>query len=154
MGFELSCSDGAGESLYEVKLVIYSGGVTLEGKTVIKDGERVSLYLDVSALTDGGGIDAVRIAARRVSGEGEFILRTYSVSLLSDEHSDRELAALIEQARMEAADRDIADDTDKGSTRRLVTAVLLIGAIAAFGVYAAALISRYDRQKTSTQDDK
>ena len=154
VGFELSCSDGAGESLYEVKLVIYSGGVTLEGKTVIKDGERASLYLDVSALTDGGGIDAVRIAARRVSGEGEFILRTYSVSLLSDEHSDRELAALIEQARMEAADRDIADDTDKGSTRRLVTAVLLIGAIAAFGVYAAALISRYDRQKTSTQDDK
>ncbi|MDD7594792.1 MAG: hypothetical protein PUJ71_04595, partial [Clostridiales bacterium] len=58
------------------------------------------------------------------------------------------------QARMEAADRDIADDTDKGSTRRLVTAVLLLGAIAAFGVYAAALLSRHDRQKASPPDDK
>ncbi len=147
-GFDISCSDDAGGSLYEVKFVIYGGGMTLEGKTVVKDGERAMLYMDTSALADSGGIDAVRIAARRVSGEGDFSFRTYAVKLFSDKHSDRELAELIEEAKR-VAKKDDTGSSDEGMTKRLVTAVLLLAVLAAFGVCTALIMFRYDRQQRS-----
>lgn len=151
MGFELSCAgDASDDSLYEVKLVIYSGGVTLEGRTVVKSGARTQLYLDVSSLSSGAGINAVRVAARRISGKGEFDLRIYDISLYSDRYGDRELAGLIDAERANAAEsRDGSGDGEETSGEKL-TAALMLGGIAAIGVCIAVLPARRDKRRTAT----
>ncbi len=143
-GFDLSCSGGAEGDIYEIKLVVYSGGVSVEGKTVMTEGERKTLYIDISGAPDDAGIDAVRIAARRVSGEGDITLRTYEVSLCSREHSDRELAALIAEAHRSGDGGDASIDDE--ASQKLLTAVLLIAASVAFGGYAAVLLARRERR--------
>lgn len=149
MGFDLSCTGGNDGDIYEVKIAVYSAGTTLEGKALLTEGERQTLYLDVSGLSESGGIDAVRIAARRVSGDGEFALRAYSVGLYSAVHSDRELAELIESARGAGKYTDTSSDSEDYG--RLLTAVLLTAASLACGGYAAVLLARHEKRRT---DDK
>ena len=142
--FELSCSGGSEGDIYEVKLVVYSNGGSVEGKTVITEGERKTLYLDISGIP-GADIEAVRIAARRVSGEGDITLRTYSVSLCSREHSDRDLAALMANAHK--ADDNGASSVGDEATQKLFAAVLLMAVSVAFGGYAAVLLARRERRQ-------
>lgn len=129
--------------------MIYSGGVTLEGRTVVKSGARTQLYLDVSSLSSGAGINAVRVAARRISGKGEFDLRIYDISLYSDRYGDRELAGLIDAERANAAEsRDGSGDGEETSGEKL-TAALMLGGIAAIGVCIAVLPARRDKRRTA-----
>ena len=145
MGFDLSCTGGNDGDIYEVKIAVYSAGTTLEGKALLTEGERQTLYLDVSGLDGSGGIDAVRIAARRVSGDGEFALRAYAVGLYSAGHSDRELAELIEAARGAGKYTDTSSDSEDYG--RLLTAVLLTAASLACGGYAAVLLARHEKRR-------
>lgn len=145
IGIDLSCSgDGDGGELYEVKLVVYSGQTTLEGRCVIADGERQMLYLDISDISE---IDAIRVAARRVSGVGAITLRTYTLGLYSEKYTDGELDTLIEAAKRagDNASSVIAGEGDQ----RVLTAVLLIFAMTACGGYAAVLISRHEKRRAA-----
>lgn len=148
IGIELSCTGDGGGDLYEVKLVIYSGQTTLEGRCVVADGERQMLYLDISDITE---IDAIRVAARRVSGVGTITLRTYTLGLYSDNHTDGELKTLIDAAKR-AGDNTSSVIAGEGD-QRVLTAILLIFAITACGGYAAVLISRHEKRR-ATQEDK
>ncbi len=143
IGLDISCS-GDGDDLYEVKLVIYSENTTLEGKCVVSDGERCMLYLDISDIS---AIDAVRIAVRRVSGGGGITLRTYSLGLYSETYTDGELETLIYEAKRTGSAS--ADATDSESDRRAFVAILLVFAMIACGIYAAVLISRYEKRRAA-----
>lgn len=144
IGLDISCSGDGGDDLYEVKLIVYSGDATLEGKCVVRDGERCMLYLDISDIS---AIDAVRVAARRVSGIGGITLRTYSLGLYSEKYTSGELDVLIGEAKR--AGDGVSDISAGEKNSRAPVAVLLIFAMTACGIYAAVLISRYEKRRAA-----
>lgn len=150
IAIELSCSGGtdapdSGE-LYEVKLMIYSDGATLEGRAVVSEGEKIVLYLDAASVMSGSGIESVKLAARRVSGTGDFVLRTYSIKLLSSRYSDRELGELISAARAAAKTENGTNPSLGNGTDKLFTALLLTGITAAMGVCVAITIAKREKR--------
>jgi hypothetical protein len=142
---ELACG-GSEDEIYEIVLKLYADGLTVEADATISGGERSVLAVDTSMLPSDTRVDALRICARRVTGEGDYELQLYKISLNSKEYTSDELYAALD-----AAKDDLEGKSENSTTLgRIVTAVVIVMAVSILTV-AAAISADKKRKKQSNE---
>ena len=147
ISFDLACP-GEQNEIFEIVIKLYTDKESVEAKTTIRGGERAVLTIDTSEISTDATVDSMRLCAKRVTGEGDYELQLYKVSINSMKYSSSELSAVLDAAR----DDLLGDDNDGAALGRAVTAVVVLAAASLLTV--ALTMSADKKRKNNTSKKK
>ena len=96
--FDIQCGESDG-SIYEITVYVNHGDGTLISKCVVAGGVRCSLSADVSEYDSTVLVNSIRIAIKRVTGDGAFDLNLYKLKINDYTDSNALLAQKLEDVR-------------------------------------------------------
>ena len=126
---------------------LYTDKESVEAKTTVRGGERAVLTIDTSEISTDTTVDSMRLCAKRVTGEGDYELQLYRVSLNSMKYSSSELSAVLDAAR----DDLLNDSKDGAALGRTVTAVVVLAAASLLTVVLTMSADKKRKNNTSTK---
>lgn len=146
ISFDLACP-GEQNEIFEIMIRLYTNKESVEAKTTVRGGERALLTLDTSEISTDATVDSMRLCAKRVTGDGDYELQLYKVSINSMKYSSSELSAVLDAAR-----DDLLGDNNDGTVfgRALIAVVIL----AAASLLAVALTMSADKKRKNNTSKK
>ena len=140
------------DSVYEVKLSCGSDNSYTEAKQVVRNGEQVTLTMDVSQFSAMSPMEYMRLSVKTVMGENEtFTLRVRHISLDSREHDSDALKSLIDATLSSNASVSRYASNSASADPRLL--ILLSGALLAGTLIAVLLVTHYQQHMSDSDDD-
>lgn len=138
--------------VYEVKLSCGSDDSYTEAKQVVRNGEQVTLTMDVSQFSAVSQMEYMRLSVKTVMGENEtFTLRVNRISLDSQEYDSDALRSLIDATLNSAASTSrYAGDSAAADPRLLI---MLGGALFAGTLIAVLMVTHYQHHMSDSDDD-
>jgi hypothetical protein len=124
---------------------LYADDLTVEGAATVNGGQRTLLTIDTSDILENTTVNSMRLCAKSVSGDEEFELHLYKISLNSIKYSSDELSAVLEEAR----DDLLHDNEDSAFMGRAITAVIVIAVASVLTVGFAMITDRKRKNNTS-----
>lgn len=146
ISFDLTCP-GEQNEIFEIMIKLYTDKESVEAKTTVRGGERAVLTIDTSEISTDTMVDSMRLCAKRVTGEGDYELQLYRVSLNSMKYSSSELSAVLDAAR----DDLLNDSKDGAALGRTVTAVVVLAAASLLTVVLTMSADKKRKNNTSTK---
>lgn len=144
ISFDLACP-GEQNEIFEIMIRLYTDKESVEAKTTVRGGERAVLTIDTSEISTDATVDSMRLCAKRVTGEGDYELQLYKVSINSMKYSSSELSAVLDAAR----DDLLGGDGDGTALGRALTAVAVLATASLFTVALTMTADKKRKNNTS-----
>ncbi len=146
VSFDIECPGDQNE-IFEILIKLYGGQTSVEAKATVRGGERALLTIDTSGVSTDTKVDSIRLCAKRVTGEGDYELHLYKVSINSMEYTSNELSAVLDDARNDL--RDNSGDTI--ATSRAMTAIVVVSVAS---ISTIALVMASDKKRKNNTSEK
>ncbi len=145
VSFDIDCP-GEQNEIFEILIKLYSEQTSVEAKATVRGGERSVLTIDTSAVSTDTKVDSIRLCAKRITGEGDYELHLYKVSINSMKYTSNELSAVLDDARNDLRD-DSGDTFAKGRT---ITAIVVLS-VASLSTVALVMVSDKKRKNNTSE---